>query len=114
MSNPSKAKGTSAEVAVRDYLRSIGYPNAERLALGGSLDRGDITGVDPKVVIEVKSHKDLLLGPWMKEVEAERANADAEVGVVWAKRRMFVDPADWFVVMEGRIFGRLLNAYTHG
>jgi hypothetical protein len=41
MTNPSKAKGTAAEVAVCDYLRRAGYA-PERIALAGHLDRGDV------------------------------------------------------------------------
>lgn len=112
MANKPKIKGTKAEVAVRDYLRANGYPYAERLALSGALDRGDITGVDPRVVIEVKDHKELLFGPWMHEVHAEVLNADADIGVVWAKRRLHTDPSHWFVCMEGHTFVRLLKEYT--
>lgn len=112
MSNPSKRKGTSAEVEVRDYLRANGYLHCERLALGGSKDRGDITGVDPRVVIEVKNCTALDLGGWMREVDAEVINASADVGVVWHKRRGKGNPAEWFVTMTGADFVRLLNEYT--
>lgn len=110
--NRSKRVGTEAESAVRDYLKSVGYLHAERLALSGSKDRGDITGVDPRVVIEVKRTKELTPGPWIKEANVERDNAGAEVGVVWAKRRGFSSPKDWFVMMDGETFVRLLKEMT--
>lgn len=112
--NRSKIKGTAAESAVRDYLHVNGYPYAERLALSGAHDRGDITGVDPRIVIEVKSHKELAFGPWLKEANVEAANAGAEIGIVWAKRRGFTSPADWFFVVDGQTGLLLLKEYTHG
>lgn len=107
MVNPSKAKGTAAESAVVNYLREW-WPHAERRALAGSADKGDVTGI-PSVVIEIKNAAKLAFGPWLKEAEVERINAKASLGVVWAKRRGKTDPADWFVVMDGRTFTRLLR-----
>ena len=112
MANPSKAKGTSAEVAVRDYLRASGWTNAERLPTEGAKDRGDITGIDPALVIEVKACKAMDLGGWMREVDAEVINARADLGVIWHKRRGTTNPADWFVTMTGDDFVQLLRHYT--
>lgn len=111
MSNPSKQKGTAAESAVRDYLRASGWVNAERLPLSGSKDRGDITGIDPGVVIEVKACKAMDLGGWMREVEVEIANAGADLGVVWHKRRGTTNPDQWFVTMTGGDFVQLLRHF---
>lgn len=108
MANPSKRKGTAAEVAVRDYLRVNGFPYAERLACEGSKDRGDITGV-PGVVVEVKSTKGHDLAGWLGELEAEMGNAGTDIGVVWAKRRGTTDPGKWYVVTTGEVFMRLLD-----
>lgn len=46
----SKAKGTAAESAVVKYLREQGWPSAERRALNGASDRGDIAGVVGTVI----------------------------------------------------------------
>jgi hypothetical protein len=43
----AKAKGTSAETAVVKFLIDNGFPYAERRALNGALDLGDITGLLP-------------------------------------------------------------------
>jgi hypothetical protein len=40
----SKDKGTAAESLVVKYLQSTYWPHAERRALSGGLDKGDITG----------------------------------------------------------------------
>lgn len=109
MVNRPKIKGTAAETAVVNCLRRFGWPHAERRALSGALDKGDVSGV-PAVCIEVKDCKTLTFGPWLKEAQVETANANAEVGFVWAKRRGHLDPADWFVVMDGATAMKLLKA----
>lgn len=108
MVNRPKIKGTAAETAVVNYLRRRWWPAAERRALQGSVDKGDIAGV-LNVAIEVKDCKHLTFGPWLKEALLERDNAGADVGVVWAKRRGHADPKDWFVVMDGETFTALLK-----
>lgn len=111
MANRSKQKGTAAESAVRDYLRASGWIYAERLPLSGSKDRGDITGVDPGLVIEVKACNAMDLGGWLRELDAEVVNANADLGVVWHKRRGKSSPADWFVTMTGDDFVQLLRHF---
>lgn len=86
MSNPSKAKGTRWEVELVEYLRTQGAPHAERLALGGSNDRGDVTGT-PGVTWEAKSCKALDLAGWLDELTTEMSNARTTVGAVVHKRR---------------------------
>lgn len=112
MSNPSKEKGTAAEVAVRDFLRGGGFVHAERLPSEGKNDRGDIVGVDPRLVIEVKDCKAMDLGGWIREAATEKENAHADVGVVWHKRRGKSTADQWFVTMTGEDFLTFLHAYT--
>lgn len=111
MANPSKAKGTKAEVQVRDYLRAHGYPYAERIPTEGAKDRGDIAGVSG-VTIEVKAVREMSLSTWVDEARKEAANARTPVGVVWHKRRGTTDPSQWYVSMDGETFMRLLRC-TH-
>lgn len=111
MVNRSKAKGTSAEVAIRDYLRASGWPYAERLPTEGAKDRGDITGIDPGVVIESKSCNAMDLGGWMRELDAEVVNAKADIGVIWHKKRGTTNPGDWYVTMSGDDFVQLLRVW---
>lgn len=108
MSNPSKAKGTAAEVAVCRYLQEQGWPHVERRALAGALDKGDVAGI-PLVVIEVKNHKAHAFPAWVAEAEVEKANANAHVGVAWAKTRGTTNPARWVVAMTGEQFTHLLR-----
>jgi hypothetical protein len=80
----SRAKGTAAETAVASYLRFQGWPYAERRALCGSVDRGDITGT-PNLVWEVKAGTTLCIPGWLRETEIERVNAGAEYGILVLK-----------------------------
>ena len=105
----SKRKGTSWESQIVDYLRGQGAPHAERRALGGAKDRGDIAGV-PGVVIEAKAAAKIELGVWLAEAEAERVNDGADLAVVWHKRRGKASPADGYVSMDGATLVRLLRA----
>lgn len=109
--NRSKAKGTAAETAVVTYLQKWGYPDAERRALHGALDQGDVAGVSG-VVVEVKNCKAMALAEWVDEAGDEASNADAPIGVVWHKRRGFTSPSFWYVTMEGHTFIKLLNRKT--
>lgn len=105
----ARAKGTRWESAIVAFLRVAGFVQAERRALGGARDRGDVAGI-PGVVIEAKSAARLDLAGWLAEAEAERVNDGAVYGVVWAKRRGKASPADGYVVMSGRAFVELLAA----
>jgi len=85
MVNKSKQKGTSTETLVVNYLRENGWRHAERRALSGSLDKGDIAGV-PGIAIEVKyGNGTLKIGPWLTETGIERLNARADHGILVVK-----------------------------
>jgi hypothetical protein len=104
----SKQKGTAAETAVVKYLKANGFPKAERRALQGSLDKGDISGIDD-VVFEVKDHKTMTLGQWMEELKVEIENDNAETGVVIHKRRGKGDVGEWYASMPVYIYLDLLR-----
>jgi hypothetical protein len=104
--NKPKAIGTAAETAVSRYLQAHGFPHAERRALRGIQDAGDITGcqgicVEVKGGDAAKNASDLLVADWLEETEKERVNARADVGVLVLQRRG-VGPANagrWWAVM---------------
>jgi hypothetical protein len=104
----ARAKGTKWETAIVEHLRSEGWPGAERRALLGGGDRGDIAGI-VGVVIEAKNCKQARWGEWLDEARRESANASASVGVVWAHRVGRASPGEGFVVMTGATFLRLLK-----
>lgn len=76
MSTKSKAKGTRAETVCVNYLRER-WPGAERRALAGSKDKGDIAGI-PKTAGEVKAAVRIELRKWQLETLEEMTNAGAD------------------------------------
>jgi len=81
MANPSKAKGSKHEKAVRDYLVAHGFPHVERMPAGATLDRGDLSGVvdrdGDRWTVEVKCQHDQTPGnvaSWCREAAAEWGN----------------------------------------
>lgn len=86
MTNKPKILGTTWETAVVNYLRDRLYPNAERRALSGGLDKGDIINAGP-YVWECKNTKEISLASGMDEVNVEISNAKVEFGFLIVKRR---------------------------
>lgn len=95
--NRSRAKGTAFETDVVRYMNAHGFPYAERRALAGNLDKGDITGV-PGWVFELKNCQRIELGEFMSEAETEAVNARcADYAVIVKRRRRNV--ADAYAVL---------------
>lgn len=105
----SRRLGTLWEVAIVAALRQRHWPHAERRALAGKNDRGDIAGI-PGVVIEAKNHKTITLAAWMDELAAEVDNDGADLGALWIKRRGKARAVDGYVVMYPDDFMALLRA----
>lgn len=104
MTNRPKAIGTAAETAVVRYLAAHGFPAAERRALHGATDLGDITGT-PGIVWEVKGGEaakdasDNQIADWMDEAQTEAGDAGATYGfLIVARRRKNV--RDWWAVID--------------
>lgn len=108
MVNRSKQKGTAWESEIVAYLNTCGWPHVERRTLNGAADRGDIAGI-PGIVIEAKSVKTITLGAFVDEAAKERANAGADLGVAWIKRRGKSSAEHGYVVMDGAQFAWLLK-----
>jgi hypothetical protein len=85
VTNKPKAIGTRGETAIVNVLRAHGFGGAERRALAGSNDLGDIL-ICPGVIAEVKWGKHAKtaslvdVSRWLRETERERANAGAHLG----------------------------------
>jgi hypothetical protein len=84
MSTKSKTKGTTAERMVVRYLQQW-WPAAERRALSGNKDKGDVAGI-PGVVVEVKAAARLELAAWRRETWTEMENAEAVHCILVVKR----------------------------
>lgn len=98
MVNRSKQKGTAYEAELVAYLRRRGWVHAERRALSGSNDKGDISGI-VGVVIEAKNTKAHDLPGWLAELETETANANADIGLLLIRRRGTTDRGRDYCVM---------------
>lgn len=111
----SKDIGTRFETAVVRWLRLNGWPHAERRALAGAGDLGDITGT-PGLAWECKAGaaahdaSDAVLEKWMRETETERVNAAADIGILVVARRRVGDRPErvgrhWALLRGFDVFG---------
>jgi hypothetical protein len=105
VTNRPKAIGTATETAVVRALHTLGFPGAERRALHGALDLGDITAC-PGIILEVKGGQaaktasDLQVHVWHGETMRERDQAGADIGLLVLARKG-IGPANarhWWVV----------------
>ena len=83
-------KGASFEQDTADYLSHVLGRSIERRVKHGSNDRGDIAGLyirGQRAVVECKCCKKMELAQWVDEAEEERANDDADFGIVIHKRK---------------------------
>jgi hypothetical protein len=101
--------GTHTETDVVRYLQGAGFPQAERRRLRGRDDAGDITGT-PGICWSVKggaaakTASDLDICRWLHDLEQQRINAAADLGVLVTQRRG-VGPANagrWWAWLDGR------------
>ena len=103
----AKQAGARFERLVADCLQRYVSEFIDRKVRTGARDTGDIANLrtpqGQKVVAELKDYGgEFKVGPWLKEVETERVNDDAHVGLVIAKRRGFADPLDQVVFLTLR------------
>jgi hypothetical protein len=85
--NPTKAKGTRWESAVRDYLAGVLGVRIERVPAGAQIDRGDLVGID-RVVVECKDVGRIDLSVIVDEAVREAQNVgEDEIPVAVVKRR---------------------------
>lgn len=115
MVNRSKAKGTTTETLVVRYLQENGWPYAERRALSGSQDKGDVAGM-PGLAVEVKyGNGTLKIGPWLTETGIERLNAAADHGILVVKPFGMGEKKvhSWYAVMVAGDFQALVAKAEH-
>lgn len=87
----AKKAGSLFESQVAGFLAdALDDDRIERRARNGNKDRGDIGGVrtvtQERVVVECKNTSRINLAGWASEVDIERGNDDATVGVTVHKR----------------------------
>jgi hypothetical protein len=111
----NKARGTAFETLIVNFLK-MWQPDAERRAMQGQLDKGDIyIPGEKRFVIECKNTKELKLAQWVEEAKVEADNAKVPYGVVVHKRRLSGNPAEMYVTMPlyafvGLVYGEPIGA----
>ena len=104
--NKPKQIGTKAESAVVKYLVPNGFPQAERRALRGEHDAGDLAGTlgicwSVKGGDMARTASDLDIANWLSDLATQVVNANADVGVLVVQRKG-VGPDNagrWWAVM---------------
>lgn len=79
-------RGPKFEADVVAFLRTAGFPDAERRVMGGARDRGDVAGVRGWV-LELKASKAEDWGYELTEAEKEARNAGVPRFALVKKRR---------------------------
>ena len=107
-------RGKQVERDVVKWLRVNGFPHAERAVRTGysngdayGPDLGDITGT-PGLVWQVTDRADIdqdaVLATRLADTERQRAEANANFGLLVVKRRGVADPGRWWVHVGGWTF----------
>lgn len=102
--NKAKRKGTSGENEARDWWQPW-YPATERLALAGTLDRGDLTGLP--FVVSVKRCESWAVHKWLNELRKMRINAGGLKGVIQARRSR----ESWVFLVPEDVMAHLIDNY---
>lgn len=108
MKRSPKQIGTDAETKVVRYLQANGHPRAERLALAGASDRGDVGNVDG-LTVQVKSQRAMALASWVDDSRKQAKTAGNLYAVVAHRRRGKGNPADWYATLTLGQFVQLWN-----
>jgi hypothetical protein len=82
MANRAKQKGTSFETLIKRYLNDNGFVKADRTALKGGDDTGDINGISNKqsgkeVAVQCKNQRKINLSGWLDDT-VDQASKIAE------------------------------------
>jgi hypothetical protein len=110
-----KQKGTKAESDVVKWGHKHGFFQADRLALTGSKDRGDVR-ITEAIMVQVKDGytdrrepTDYLIGLWLDELGRQQRIGGYYIALLVHKRYGKADPDDWRWYMEGQTFMRLMG-----
>lgn len=99
MVNKAKKTGTEHESRTVIWFKAHGWLYARRIVMKGQRDEGDIDlGNGIPVVLEAKNEKTVSLAGYIKELDAEIVNANAETGFVIIKRRGTRDVGKYYAL----------------
>lgn len=101
MGKPSRDKGARGEVALVNWLRANGYPDARRYLAGDGRQPGDVDGI-PGLCADVKNCARLDIPGWLRQVRAEAGPNRTPLVVV--KPRGVADPGEWWAITTVRDF----------
>ena len=116
----AKDKGTRLETDVLRWFRDSGFPWAERLALSGSQDCGDISLLPGRaVIVECKNVSAAasgqpgakLLHKWLMETDVEAEHAGADFALLVVKRSGTTDAGRYWCYMRLGEWLRLTGAH---
>lgn len=93
------AKGARFELRLRDALRRLGFPHADKTRDGYSRDRGDIEGT-PGLAFQAKDVASKSWGTWLNDLDEQKANAKADHAVLVVKRVGIADAGEALAVMR--------------
>lgn len=113
MTNANKIRGDLAERAVRDYLRTHGFPGAEKTRAGYTRDHGDIHPC-PGFVVQVKNTGTYRWSEWWLQLAFQVEAANADVGVLVHKLRGVGDAGQWIAAMPLSEYVRLVRDAGYG
>lgn len=110
-----RTKGTLGENGWVNFLISNGFPHAERRALHGINDKGDVTGTIG-LAWEIKNHKKYAIGAWLRELAIEKKNAKADHAFLIVKPNgVGVENAGkWWAIMYGEDLVNLVREAGYG
>lgn len=123
MVNRPKNIGTWTETQVVKVARNY-YPKADRAALRGSADIGDLINTGP-LCVEVKggaaaraaanASSSVLIEKWLAETEKERKAAHARFGVLVLHRAGVGggDARRWWAILNAAAFADIMGAGGH-
>ena len=117
--NKSKAKGTRAETRVVKYLTALGL-HAERRALSGNQDNGDIKVVlnNTEITIEVKAGKQTenpsrsQIEEWLRQTRVEAINASCSGALVVVRYRRSLDDAEVYIPKDNDVIFCYLDEFA--
>lgn len=107
MGNKHKAKGTSFETAIKEYLVANDFPDARRAVLAGENDTGDIHGIQQRTTLrnaclQCKNQKKWDISGWLDATveQAKRLKDALPVLIVKRPNKGTKSLGDSYVVMR--------------
>lgn len=90
MGSKARAKGTSFETLIKEYLWSKGFKKARRSALAGAEDTGDIHGLESPnrpVCIQCKNDRSFNFSGWLNDTVTQAERLGDALPVLVVKRQ---------------------------